>query len=513
MDVFVWQPADMVGVPREIAEHRLNVYRSVEPIVQKKRSMGPEKTKAMNKQVTELLNAGILRPIRYQTWVANPVMVAKANGGWRMYVDYKDINKACPKDCYPLPEIDLKVDSLAPYRFKCFLDAYKGYHQIQMAKEDEDKTAFRADMGTFCYTKMPFGLKNAGATYQRLMDTAFVKQIGVNLEVYVDDLVIKSREEDQMLLDIQKTFDQLRTVRMKLNPSKCSFGMEEGKFLGVVVTKDGFRANPDKVQAIERMPSPSSVREVQTLMGRLVALNRFLSNYASKSFPFVNTLKSCLKKSNFAWTNEAEAAFKEMKECLSHLPTFTAPLPKEPLTLYLSVTERAIGAVLLVDRKTVQTPIYYISRTLLDAETRYSTMEKLVLALIHASRRLRRYFHGHPINVLTDNRISDVLRKPETSGCLAKWAIELGEHTINYKPRPAVKGQVLADFATEISTDKIAECLAEQDPAQPTPENERWNLYTDGASNSDGAGAGLRLISPNNKEYTYAIRLDFAATN
>ena len=121
-------------------------------------------------------------------------MVAKSNGAWRMYVDYKDLNKACPKDCYPLPEIDLKVDSLAPFRFKCFLDAYKGYHQVQMAKEDEDKTTFRTDMSIFCYTKMPFGLKNAGATYQRLMDNAFSKQIGRNIEVYVDDLVIKSAE-------------------------------------------------------------------------------------------------------------------------------------------------------------------------------------------------------------------------------------------------------------------------------------------------------------------------------
>ena len=131
----------------------------------------------MNEQVRELLDAGILRETRYQTWVANPVMVAKSNGAWRMCVDFKDLNKACPKDCYPLPEIDLKVDSLAPFRFKCFLDAYKGYHQVQMTKEDEDKTAFRTDMGIFCYTKMPFGLKNAGATYQRLMDNDYSKQV------------------------------------------------------------------------------------------------------------------------------------------------------------------------------------------------------------------------------------------------------------------------------------------------------------------------------------------------
>ena len=152
----------MVGVPREIAEHKLSTYPDARHVVQKKRTMCQERTRAMNEQVMELLYAGIVRQCEYQRWIANPVMVLKASGAWRMCVDYKDLNKACPKDNYPLPEIDLKVDSLAPYRFKCFLDAYKGYHQIQMAAEDEDKTAFRTDMGAFCYTKMPFGLKNEG---------------------------------------------------------------------------------------------------------------------------------------------------------------------------------------------------------------------------------------------------------------------------------------------------------------------------------------------------------------
>ena len=179
------------------------------------------------------------------------------------------------------------------------------------------------------------------------MDQSFTSQIGVNLEVYVDDLVIKSREEDSMLLDVQRTFDQLRAINTKLNSGKWSFGMEEGKILGVIVTNDGFKPNLEKVQAIERMPSPNSIKVVQTLMGRLVALNRFLSNYASKSFPFVNTLRNVLKKSQFRWTPEAETVFREMKQCLAYLPTLTTPLPKEPLILYLSATETAIGAVLL----------------------------------------------------------------------------------------------------------------------------------------------------------------------
>ncbi|XP_035840174.1 uncharacterized protein LOC118487436 [Helianthus annuus] len=511
-DIFAWCPADMTGVPRDIAQHCLNIKPSVEPVAQGRRSFSEEKTKAMDEQVTELLNAGILHEVKYHTWVANPVMVQKHSGGWRMCVDFKDLNKACPKDCYALPEIDKKVDSLASFRWKCFLDCYKGYHQVQMKKEDEDKTAFRTDKGIYCYTKMPFGLRNADATYQRLMDTVFSEDIGKTVEVYMDDLVIMSHEEETMLNNIQRTFDSLRSVNLKLNPTKCSFGMEEGKFLGFIVTRDGFKVNPEKVQAIQLMPSPATIKEMQRLAGRLAALNRFLANHAAKSYPFISTLRNCGKKTPFQWTPEAEATFKQMKECLIQLPTLTAPKEKEPLILYLSATEVAVGAVLMVERENIQTPIYYISKMLTGPETRYSMIEKLVLALIHASRRLRRYFSGHVITVLTNYHLGQILSKPDVAGRLAKWAIELGGYNIFYRPRPAIKGQVLADFATEVPIDKIQECEAIQNPT-PVFDDRVWTLPTDGASNDDGAGAGLRLVSPDNHELTYAIRLDFQSTN
>ncbi|XP_021986992.1 uncharacterized protein LOC110883583 [Helianthus annuus] len=341
-----------------------------------------------------------------------------------MCVDYKDLNKACPRDCYALPDIDEKIDSLATFRWKCFLDCYKGYHQVQMAIQDEDKTAFRTPTGLYCYTKMPFGLKNAGATYQRLMNETFSDAIGKYIEVYMDDLVIMSKEESAMLANIQKTFNTLPSVSIKLNPAKCSFGMKEGKFLGFIVTKDGFKVNPEKVQAIERMPSPANVKDMQKLAGRLAALNR----------------------------------------------------------------------------------------TLTDPETRYAIMEKLVLALIHASRRLRRYFANHVIHVLTNYNIGNILARPEVSGRLAKWAIELGGHNVVFRPRPSIKGQVLADFMTEVPDDKDRECKA-MEKAEKKKTEEPWLLYTDGASNEDGAGAGLRLVSPDKHEFTYAIRLDFKSTN
>ncbi|XP_076922942.1 uncharacterized protein LOC143584902 [Bidens hawaiensis] len=195
------------------------------------------------------------------------------------------------------------------------------------------------------------------------------------------------------------------------------------------------------------------------------------------------------------------------------LPTLTAPHAGEPLTLYLSASDIAVGAVLLTDRENIQTPIYYVSRTLSDPETRYSMLEKLVLALVYAARRLHRYFQGHPINVLTGYKLKNVLSKPELSGRLEKWAIELGEHSIEYKPRQTIKGQVLADFVTEVPQHKEQECLIEQQPQAPPEQGQVWSLFTDGASSSEGSGAGLRLVNPEGHEFTYSIKLDFKSTN
>ncbi|GKF50411.1 reverse transcriptase domain-containing protein [Tanacetum coccineum] len=204
LDIFAWKPADMTSVPRHIMEHRLNMREGCSPVRQKKGGQAADRNQAIQEEVGKLVD----------------------DDSWRMCVDFKDLNKAYPKDAYPLSKIDWKVESLCGFPFKCLLDAYKGYHQIQMAKEDEEKTAFITGQGVFCYTKMPFGLRNAGATYQRLVDKALHKQIGRNLEVYVDDLVIKSRMEDEIVRDIEETFKTLREINMKLNPKKCTFGVE-----------------------------------------------------------------------------------------------------------------------------------------------------------------------------------------------------------------------------------------------------------------------------------------------
>ena len=213
-------------------------------------------------EVTKLLAAGFIREVHYPEWLANVVLVKKANGKWRMCVDFTDLNKACPKDSFPLLRIDQLVDSTTGQKLLTFMDAFSGYNQIRMAEEDQEKTSFITSQGLYYYKVMPFGLKNARATYQRLVNRMFSKQIGRNMEVYVDNMLVKSREELTHLDDLKEMFTTLKQYQMKLNPAKCVFGVVSGKFLGFMVSQRGIEANSEKVQAIINMSSPKTVKEV-----------------------------------------------------------------------------------------------------------------------------------------------------------------------------------------------------------------------------------------------------------
>jgi hypothetical protein len=226
-------------------------------------------------------------------------MVKKANGKWRMCTDYTDLNKACPKDPFSLPCIDKLVDNSAGYKYLSFLDAYSCYNQIPMAPEDQDKTAFITDLGVFCYNVMPFGLKNAGAIYQRMMDKVFAEMRGREVEVYIDDMIVKTKDDQDPSKDLEFVFQRLRQFNLRLNPLKCTFGVEAGKFLGFMLTNRGIEANPDKCRAILDMSSPKTVKDVQQLTGRVAALSRFLPISAKRCLPMFKALK---KQDSFEWT-------------------------------------------------------------------------------------------------------------------------------------------------------------------------------------------------------------------
>ncbi|XP_065027568.1 uncharacterized protein LOC135651428 [Musa acuminata AAA Group] len=290
-----------------------------------------------------------------------------------MCVDYTNLNRACPKDYYPLPRIDQLVDATSGYELLTFLDAYSGYNQIRMAPADQENTAFITDRGIYCYKVMPFGLKNAGATYQRMVDKLFRRQIGRNMEIYVDDMIVKSKTAEAHLADLAETFQTLRRFHMRLNPAKCVFGVSSGRFLGFVIHQSGIDANPEKVRAITRMHSPRSVKEVQCLTGKLAALSRFISRSGDRCLPFFQALQQV---NNFTWTPECEEAFEDLKAYLTRLPRLASPEPGETLGLYLAASARAVSSALVREAPPKQQPIYYVSHVLAGAEARYPPHRK-----------------------------------------------------------------------------------------------------------------------------------------
>nr|MCH9869571.1 reverse transcriptase family protein [Serratia marcescens] len=251
-DVFAWSAEDMPGIDSGLISHQLSVPEDARPIKQKLCPVKMEKHRAICSEVEKLLQAGFIREVSYPDWLANVVMVKKSSKKWRMCVDYTDLNRACPKDSYPLPSIDMMVDSTAGHAMLSFMDAYSGYHQVRMHPADEEKTSFIVAQGTYCYRMMPFGLKNAGATFQRLVDKVFAHLRGKTVEAYVDDIVIKSKETEGHPQAMIEAFETLRKHQMKLNPEKCAFGVSGGKFLGFLVSERGIEANPEKSRLFSR---------------------------------------------------------------------------------------------------------------------------------------------------------------------------------------------------------------------------------------------------------------------
>ncbi|XP_025692740.1 uncharacterized protein [Arachis hypogaea] len=496
-DLFAWTPIDMPGINPSIICHKLVVDPTVKPMAQKKLNLGEERRQASLEETKKLLSAGFIKEVRFTTWLSNVVMVKKNTGKWRMCVDFTNLNKACPKDAYPLPCIDKLVDSASGFNCLSFMDAYSGYNQILMHPEDQHKTAFITEFGNYCYTVMPFGLKNAGATYQRLMDKMFRNQIGRNIEVYVDDMVAKTSQGNSHCDDLTEVFGQIRAYNMRLNPEKCTFGIQGGKFLGFMLTSKGIEANPEKCAAILDMTSPKTVKEVQKLTGRIAALSRFLPAIADRSFHFFQAIS---KHKQFTWTNACEESFRKLKAMLMSPQILQSPEEGKPLYLYLSVSNHAISSALVLETGKTQKPVYFVSKVLQPTEQRYPMVEQLALALITTSRRLRHYFQSHTIIVRTDQPLRQILAKPEVAGRLIKWSIELSEFDIQYQPRPALKSQILVDF--------IAEFTCPHNTAGPST----GMMYVDGASNNEGSGARI-ILEYEDTIIEQSVRFSFEANN
>ena len=369
----------MLGINPIHASHKLNVAPFAKPVRQKLRRFHPDRHLVIQTEVDNLLQNGFIRAVKYSEWLANVVVVPKKGNKWRVCVDYTDLNDACPKDSFPLPHIDQIVDASVGHGMLSFLDAFSGYHQIPMHPLDAEKTSFITPHGLYCYNVMPFGLKNAGATYQQLVTKMFRPLLDNIMEVYIDDMLVKSKQRPDHATHLQQAFDLLQEYGMRLNPLKCAFGVSAGRFLGFMVTQRGIETNPAQLKAILQSPAPSSKKEIQRLTGRLVALGRFISRFTDRLKPFFTTLRGARRAE---WNEECDRAFIAIKQYLSEPQILVSPEAGDTLYLYLAAFDIAVSTALFKECGDAKLrPVFFVCKSLTDAESRYTHLERAALAL------------------------------------------------------------------------------------------------------------------------------------
>ncbi|KAI5334111.1 hypothetical protein L3X38_024244 [Prunus dulcis] len=418
-----------------------------------------------------------------------------------------------------MPMADMLIDGAAHNQMLSFMDGNAGYNQIMMAEQDIHKTAFMCPghIGAFEYTVMPFGLRNAGATYQRAMNSIFHDMIGHSLEVYIDDVVIKSPEEGNHVSSLRKAFLRMRQHKLKMNPKKCVFGVQAGNFLGFLVHKS----------IIEALP-PRNKKELQSRLGKINFLRRFIANSAGKIQPFSSLLR-LKQEQTFKWEEQHQQAFQEIKHYLSNPPVLSPPKRGRPLKLYVSASEVSIGSLLVQDNKEgKEQAVYYLSRTLTEVERRYSAIERLCLALYFTAVKLRHYMLPHTIYIIAKtDLIKYMLTRPMLRGRIGKWTLALTEFTFRYVPQKAVKGQAVANFLADHPGEEIenmdsldianADLLTRAHVCLNNPiysiHLTPWKLYFDGSKTDKASGAGVVLEEPLGIRHCYSFPSDFQCTN
>lgn len=310
---FAWSYADMLGINPDLIMHHLNMDLKAKPIKQKIRKMHPHIALLVKTELKKLLDVGFIRPVAYLEWVSSIVLVSKLDKSIRVCTNFRDLNRACPKDDFPVPNIDIVMDLSAGHEMFSLMDGFLGYNKIRIAPEDQEKTTFACAWGTYCWNVMPFGLKNAGATYQSDMTTIFHDMMHKFMEDYVDDILAKSHTRQEHLNILSTIFDRLERYQLRLNPKNYAYEVTYGKLLGYIISACGIEVDPEKVKAIMEMESPRNISQLRSLQGRLQSIRRFVSQLADRCHPFTHLLH---KNIPFKWDQKCEESFLQIKEYL-----------------------------------------------------------------------------------------------------------------------------------------------------------------------------------------------------
>ncbi|KAM1962416.1 hypothetical protein ACFX16_022701 [Malus domestica] len=460
-----WSITDIKGINPATCMHKILLEEGAKPTREAQRRLNPLMMEVVKKEVIKLLDVGIIYPISDSKWVspvhvvpkrsgvtvvkneANELVPTRVQNSWRVCTDYRKINNTTRNDHFPVPFIDQMLERLAGHSHYCFLDGYSGYNQIAVAPEDQEKTTFTCPFGTFAYRRMPFGLCNAPATFQRCMVSIFSDMIEKIIEVFMDDFSVYGDSFDTCLHNLSLVLKRCQETNLVLNWEKCHFMVSHGLVLGHIISEKGIEVDKSKAELVSSLPLPTTVKEVRSFLGHAGFYRRFMKDFSKISRPLCRLLQ---KDVSFDMNKECVVAFNKLKELLSTAPVIMPPDWSLPFELMCDASDYAVGAVLGQRVNKVPHVIYYASRTLNDAQLNYSTTENEFLAVVFALEKFRSYLIGTKIIVFSDHAaLKYLLTKKDAKPRLIRWILLLQEFDLEIKDKKGSEN-VVADHLSRL---------------------------------------------------------------
>ncbi|XP_055959726.1 uncharacterized protein LOC130014813 [Mercurialis annua] len=428
-----WQISDIRGISPQVVMHKIHLEDESKRSTQRQRRLNPNMKEVGGITVVEN-DKGEQISTRTVT-------------GWRVCIDYRKLNAETRKDHFPLPFIDQMLERVAGHKFYCFLDGYSGYNQILILPEDQEKTTFTCPYGTFAYRRMPFGLCNAPATFQRCMTSIFNDMIEDIMEVFMDDFSVFGDSFDKCLVNLERVLKRCEEANLVLNWEKCHFMVEEGIVLGHKISEKGIEVDRAKTEVIERLVAPITVKGVRAFLGHAGFYRRFIKDFSSIARPLTNLL---VKDAPFEFTRECCEAFGKLKEALVTAPIISTPDWSLPFELMCDASDQALGCVLGQRKEKRVHVIYYASRTLAGAQLNYTTTEKEMLAVVFALDKFRSYLLGAKTIVFTDHAaLRHLFAKQDAKPRLIRWILLMQEFDIEIRDKKGTEN-VVADHLSRL---------------------------------------------------------------